>query len=161
MAFIQWNIHGFQANREQVRLLFKEHNPAAICLQETKLRDLSPNIGSNYVFFRSPPLIGIRAHGGTGVIVQKSVNHRVVQLNTVLQACAVQVFTTKWITLCSLYLDPNLEDRLQDRSNNPRHLELNDLQILINQLPHPFILMWISIPNMPCGGNLIVIDGVT
>ena len=141
MAFIQWNIRGFQANREQVRLLFKEHNPAAICLQETKLRDLSPNIGSNYVFFRSPPLIGIRAHGGTGVIVQKSVNHRVVQLNTVLQACAIQIFTMRWVTLCSLYLEPTLEDQLQDRSGNPRQLELHDIQNLIDQLPQPFILL--------------------
>ena len=84
MAFMQWNIRGFQANREQVPVLFKEHNAAAICLQKTKLRDLSPNIGSNYVFFRSPPLIGIRAYGGTGIIVHKSVNHRVIQLDTVL-----------------------------------------------------------------------------
>ena len=141
MALIQWNIRGFSSNREQVRVLFKEHNLSAICLQETKLGESTPNFGSNFIFHRSPPLIGLRAQGGTGIIVRKSVNHRVIQLNTVLQACAVQIFTTKWVTLCSLYLDPNLESRLKDGSGNQRHLELNDLQSLIDQLPQPFIRM--------------------
>ena len=141
MSIIQWNIRGFASNREQVRILFRDHDLSAICLQETKLGDFTPNIGSSFVFYRSPPLIGIRAQGGTGIIVRKSVHQRVVQLNTVLQACAVQIFTTKWITLCSLYLDPSLENRLLDESGNPRQLELNDLQNLIDQLPQPFILM--------------------
>ena len=141
MSLIQWNLRGYSANREQVRVLFKEQNIAAMCLQETKLGDATPNIGANYVFHRSPPLIGICAQGGTAIIVHKSVNHRIVQLNTVLQACAVQIFSTKWVTLCSLYLDPSLENRLLDGSGNPRQLELNDLQSLINQIPQPYILM--------------------
>ena len=141
MSLIQWNLRGFVANREQVRVLFKEHDVRAICLQETKLGDHTPNIGSNFAFYRSPPLIGARAKGGTGIIVRRSVNHRVIQLNTVLQACAIQVFTTKWITLCSLYLDPTLKNRLLGDSGNSRQLELNDLQSLIDQLPQPFILM--------------------
>ena len=138
---MQWNIRGLAANREQIPVLFKEHNIVALCLQETKLGNQSPNFGSNYVFFRSPPLIGIRAQGGAGIIVHKSVNYKTVQLNTVLQACAVQIFTNRWVTLCSLYLDPNFEDRLQDKSGNPRQLELNDLQSLVDQLPQPYIIM--------------------
>ena len=82
MSLVQWNIRGFSANREQVRVLFKEHNLSAICLQETKLGDSSPNFGSNYAFYRSPPLIRERAQGGTGIIVRRSVNYRVVQLNS-------------------------------------------------------------------------------
>ena len=119
---MQWNIRGFMANREQIPVFFKEHNIAALCLQETKLGNQSPNLGSNYAFFRSPPLIGIRAQGGAGIIVHKSVNYKVVQLSKVLQACAVQIFTNRWITLCSIYLDPNVEDRLRDGSGNPRQL---------------------------------------
>ena len=135
MSLIQWNIRGFSANREQVRVLFKEHNISAMCLEETKLGNHTPNLGFNFSFYRSLPLIGARAQGGTGIIVHKSVNHRVVHLNSVLQACAIQIFTDKWITICSLYLDPTLENRLQDVHGNPRQLELNDLQFLINQLP--------------------------
>ena len=141
MALLQWNIRGFTSNREQVRVLFREHDISAMCLQETKLGDQTPNLGYNFFFYRSSPLIGARAQGGTGIIVRRSVNHRVVHLNSELQACAIQIFTGKWITICSLYLDPTLENRLEDAQGNPRQLELNDLQSLINQLPQPFILM--------------------
>ena len=141
MSLLQWNIRGFVSNREQVRVLFKEYNLSAMCIQETKLGDHTPNLGFDYSFYRSPPLIGVRAQGGTGIVVRKSVNHRVVHLNSVLQASAIQIFTDKWVTICSLYLDPSLENRLQDVQGCPRQLELNDLQSLIDQLPQPFILM--------------------
>ena len=84
MALLQWNIRGFVSNREQVRVLFKEYNLSAMCIQETKLGDHAPNLGFNYSFYRSPPLIGVRAQGGTGIIIRKSVNHRVVHINSVL-----------------------------------------------------------------------------
>ena len=141
MSLLQWNIRGFVSNREQVRVLFKEYNLSAICIQETKLGDHTPNLGFDYSFYRSPPLIDVRAQGGTGIVVRKSVNHRVVHLNSVLQASAIQIFTDKWVTICSLYLDPSLENRLQDVQGCPRQLELYDLQSLIDQLPQPFILM--------------------
>ena len=142
MALCQWNIRGFQANREQVRILFKEYNLVALCLQETKLGTVSPNCGHNFSFHRStPPPVGIRAHGGTCIIAAKSFPQKEVQLNTTLQACAVQIFINKWITLCSLYLEPDLESRLVDRAGNPRQLEVEDLQSLLDQLPQPFILM--------------------
>ena len=99
MSLLQWNIRSFAANK-------------ALCLQETKLGNQSPNLGSNYVFFRFPPFIGVRAQGGAGIIVHKTVNHKKAQLSTVLQACTVQIFTNRWVTLCSIYLDPNIEDRL-------------------------------------------------
>ena len=74
-------MRGFLANREQVRILFREHNLAAMCIQETKLADQVPNIGYDYAFYRSPPLIGIRAQGGTAIVVKKSVNHKILHLN--------------------------------------------------------------------------------
>ena len=135
MSLVQWNIRGLYSNFEQIRIFFKEHDIVAICLQEIKLGNVTPNLGHSYAFYRSPPLPGVRAQGGSGIIVSKSVNHRVVNINTVLQASAIQIFTTKWITLCSLYLEPALENRLKDDSGNSRHLQLNDLQCLIDQLP--------------------------
>ena len=142
MALIQWNIRGFQSNREQVRVLFKEHAVSALCLQETKLGHITPNCGHNFVFYRSPPPpVGERAHGGTCIIVTKSIPQKIVQLNSILQACAIQIFINKWVTLCSLYLEPDLESRLMDRAGNPRQLEVEDLQALLDQLPQPFILM--------------------
>ena len=56
-------------------------------------------------------------------------------------ACAVQIHIDRQVTLCSLYLEPKLEDHLFDISGNTRHLDISDLQNLIDQLPSPFILM--------------------
>ena len=141
MSIIQWNIRGFSANKEQIRVLFRDSDAAVICIQETKLGEDTPNLGVNFDFYRSPPFIGLRAQGGTGFVVRKSVNHRVLNLNTILQACAIQIYLDKWVTLCSLYLEPRLEDHLYDSSGNTRLLNLSDLQDLVNQLPAPYILM--------------------
>ena len=141
MSIVQWNIRGLKANREQIRVLLRDAGASIMCLQETKIGEESVNLGVNYSFYRSPPYIGARAQGGTGFVVHKSVNHKSVPLNTILQACAIQIFTNKWITLCSLYLEPSLEDHLVDACGRPRRLQLGDLQDLIDQLPQPYILM--------------------
>ena len=141
MSLIQWNIRGIKTNKEQVRILFREANVKAVCLQETKLGNESINMGVNYTLHRSPPCIGEHAHGGTGFVVLKSINHKLIHLDSILQACAIQIYTDRWITLCSLYLEPNLEERLIDELDRPRHLALADLQNLVDQLPPPFILM--------------------
>ena len=112
-----------------------------MCLQETKLGNKPYNPGLNYSFHRSPQLLGERAQGGTGFIIHKSIHFTTIQLNTVLQACAVQIHMDRKVTLCSLYLEPKLEDHLYDMSGNARHLDISDLQNLIDQLPSPFILM--------------------
>ncbi|MEO1808443.1 MAG: endonuclease/exonuclease/phosphatase family protein [Bacteroidota bacterium] len=141
MSLIQWNIRGITANHEQIKILFKETNAAAICLQETKLGRRLHNVGHNYKLYRSTPLNYNYAQGGTCIIVRSSFNHKEIPINSVLQACAIRIFTHRWVTLCSLYLEPLLENRLHDISGHPRQLTLDDLQGLINQLPPPFILM--------------------
>ena len=91
MSIIQWNLRSIHGNREQIRLLFHESNACAICLQETKLGYDQFQVGHNFVFYRSPPFVGVRAQGGTAIIIKKSMNQKVIELNTVLQACAVQI----------------------------------------------------------------------
>ena len=53
MSIIQWNIRGFNAHREQVKVLFKNHDVSAFCIQETKLGNCSIKFGLNYAFYRS------------------------------------------------------------------------------------------------------------
>ena len=72
MSVVQWNIQSFSSNREQARVLFYEHDLSVMCLQETKLGTITPNIGHNFSFFRSPPMQGDRAQGGTAIFVRKS-----------------------------------------------------------------------------------------
>ena len=93
MSIIQWNIRGIKANKEQIRVLFRETEASVICLQETKLGEDAVNLGMNYVFHRSNPPFGIRAQGGVGFVVRKSMNHKAIVLNSILQACAIQIYT--------------------------------------------------------------------
>ncbi|XP_076057625.1 uncharacterized protein LOC143035044 [Oratosquilla oratoria] len=114
MSILQWNCRGLNISSEHIRTLFRDYNTMILCLQETKLGDTSYNPGLNYNFHRSPPIIDERAQGGTAFIIHKSIRFSTIQLSTDLQACAVQVHFERKITLCSLYLDPKLEDHLFD-----------------------------------------------
>ena len=71
MSIIQWNVQSLNSNHEQVRLLFNEYDLSVICLQETKLGDFTPFFGHNFHFYRSPPMPGERAQGGTAIMVKK------------------------------------------------------------------------------------------
>ena len=141
MSLIQWNCRGITSAAEQLKTLFRDSGAKIACLQETKLGEREYNPGLNYKFYKSPPKPGERSHGGTGIIVHTSMKNSEILLNTELQACAVQIQLKKKITLCSLYLDPTLEDHLFDNAGNRRHLELRDLEELIYQLPPPFIII--------------------
>ena len=142
MAIIQWNCRGITSSSEHIRTLFHDHNALIMCLQETKLGDSNYNPGLNFSFHRSPPIIELRAQGGTAFIIHKSVQYSIIQLDTDLQACAVRVqLIGRQVTLCSLYLDPNLEDHLYDNLGHNRRLDISDIQDLVNQLPPPYVLM--------------------
>ena len=72
---------------------------------------------------------GQRASGGTSIMVKSSVPHSQFDLNTNLQAVAVTVTLSKKVTICSIYLPPS------------DTLSKNALVNLIDQLPHPFMLV--------------------
>ena len=89
---LQWNCKGLRSRVEDFKVLMHEYNPGIICLQETKLGNSFFNPGLNYTIFNSPPPVGVRAHGGAAIIVNKSLQHSTIQLNTTLQAVALCFF---------------------------------------------------------------------
>jgi len=128
--FLQWNCRGLRPNFDELSLLIQNHNPIAVCLQETFLKD-TDNIslrGFNlYHKFHDAE----RASGGVSILVNENIPQSVVVLNTNLQAVAVRVTAHKAITLCSIYLPPR----------NNFHFNPRDLQDLFDQLPTPFVVM--------------------
>ena len=46
-----WNCRGLNANYEETLLLFKDYEPAALCLQETHLKDTDNISIRNYTAF--------------------------------------------------------------------------------------------------------------
>ena len=90
MSIIQWNCRGIQSSSAELKTIFREVDAKVACLQETKLGNKPYNPGLNYNFYQSPPLPGDRSHGGTAIIIDKSVKCNHIQLDTDLQACAVR-----------------------------------------------------------------------
>jgi len=113
--FLQWNMRGLQANREDLTLLLSSVKPTIVALQET-------NIGKNYnINFRNYSSYncpgtennGIH-HGGSALIVDKTTPHNLIALRTNLQAIAVRVTAFKTITVCSVYLSPSQKWDIRD-----------------------------------------------
>ena len=102
------------------------------------------NPGLDYKIFNSPPPAGERAHGGAAIIVNKSLQHSLISLNTTLQSVAVSVLFDRMITVCSLYLPPDLD------------FNISDIQNLIDQLPAPFLLLGDFNAHNPLWGGQIL-----
>ena len=130
-SILQWNIRGLRSNSEELKILFNEENPSVSCLQETMLPTTFYNIGLNYRFYGTIPIINNigRAKGGSAIIVKTDIYHELLALQTPLQAVAVKVVFKKQLTICSLYLEPG------------SNLTYNNLHNLIDQLEAPFIIL--------------------
>ena len=103
-TIIQWNYRGLKSNFDEFSLLIKDHEPVAVCLQDTFLKrqdDISIKYHSVYnkVFTK-----GEKARGGVSIIVNNNIPDKVISLNTNLQAVAIRLSLHSAVTLCSLYL---------------------------------------------------------
>ena len=130
-SIIQWNCRGLKANYNEILILMSLFSPSVICLQETFLKQ-SDNISfRDFNMFNYICPDGQRASGGTSIMVKSSVPHSQFDLNTNLQAVAVNITLSKKI-ICSIYLPPS------------DVLSKNSLVNLIDQLPHPFKVVIIN-----------------
>ena len=126
---IQWNCRGLKANFNELLLLLTALCPSIVCLEETSFK---PNDNLNirgYTLYNHIHQAGDMASGGSSVIINNSVPHSQILLNTNLQAIAAKATLHKTIHVCSLYLPPN------------SRINIADLEHLIQHLPKPFIIM--------------------
>ena len=129
-AFLQWNMRGIYARREELKCLVSNHRPVAIALQETLLRPEGAFTLRGYKAHRRDvqPNQGGRAHGGVMVLVRDNIHFTPVTLTTPLQAVAVTLHTPLRLTICSIYL-PDQGWREEE------------LESLFKQLPPPIMVM--------------------
>ncbi len=127
--FIQWNIRGLRANREELELLINKYSPAAICLQEVMLKEDNLQTFKNYTHYYCCTDSG---RGGSGLLVKNNYFHSEIKLKTSLQAVAVHItIKQKKYSLCSIYVPPT--DHL--------NISKQDLNNLKSQLPTSCIFM--------------------
>lgn len=96
-------------------------------LQETRLK---PNQNLNikgYTIYRKDRITGDLASGGIAILIQDNLTSRPINLNTNLEALAVEVTSTLKVTICNIYIPPN------------QPTDLHTIENIINQLPIPYL----------------------
>ena len=130
-CFISWNSRGIKNKKEDLEILTKELNPFCICNQETKLKiDQSFSL-KNYIFEHKPQILHQDeiAKGGVGMFIRNDVSYSEINLQTIFQAIAFQIFIHIKLTICSIYIHDSI------------NFSERDLENLIEQLPKPFIFI--------------------
>ena len=106
-TIIQLNCRSLRANYNEILILMSLFSPSVICLQERFLKQ-SDNISlRDFNMFNHLCPDGQRASGGTSIMIKPSAPHSQFDLNTNLQAVAVNVTLSKKITMCSIYFPPS------------------------------------------------------
>ena len=83
MSFIQWNMRGLQANREELSLLLSQYDPTAVCIQETLLHSHKTASFKNYAYYGIPAVENNGSvHGGVGILVNNTTPHQQLHINT-------------------------------------------------------------------------------
>ena len=127
-TILQWNARGLRCNRRDFDILIGEHQPDVICLQETKLEHFPPLSHyrcANYDGYcksqrRNPDQLPC---GGVLIYIKKGLYHRVIQVDSHLQAIAVQVTLGGTpITILSVYIPGNNHLTTRDLSNLIRNI---------------------------------------
>jgi len=141
-TILQWNCRGLRANLADLHILVQTHNPAVICLQETKITDTNYNTLTQYAHHCQPATTtNTLPRGGVSLFIHKSIPSSPVNLHTTFQAVAARVTLHTTLTICTIYLPPNTKWSSQD------------LQNLIQQLPPPIALLGDFNAHHPLWGN--------
>jgi Endonuclease-reverse transcriptase len=122
---IQWNINGFYARIDDIKLLIEERDPTVLCFQETRLNKKDKAKISGFRGFLNS---GETRQRGTAIFVKRDTTATEINLSTGLNAVAVRVGFKKHVTICSLYIAPN------------ESVTKEDLSDLTDQLPIPFVI---------------------
>ena len=129
-TILNWNIRGFNPNRNELEVLCNQFSPTLITLQETKLKyDTTFKKYKIYNKIKDCNSTNI-ASGGVMILANKNIHSEMIDLDTTLQAIAIQTSYPTNFVLCNIYLDHGL-----------RVTEIYDkLKHLIRQLGPNFIL---------------------
>ena len=82
---LQWNCRSVKANFEELNLLINENKPVAVCLQETFLKDSDRLTLKCHSCYFQNCTDNDKASGAVAVIVNNSVPHLSVRLDSTLQ----------------------------------------------------------------------------
>ena len=101
---IQWNCRGLRSNFDELSLLIQNHNPIAVCLQETFLKETDNINIRGFNLYNKFQETESGVSGGVSIIVNGNIPQNVVNLQTNLQAVAVRITAYKTLYVQYIYL---------------------------------------------------------
>lgn len=128
-----WNVNSFYVRKSYIEKIISETNPSVVFLNETrhKKRDTLKFRGYE-IYAKSATLdTDVAAHGGVALMVKDNFSHKQIEIDTNLQAVAVEIYFPFKVSLICIYIPPRSDDDL------PTIRELEDL---IAQVPKPFMI---------------------
>lgn len=130
MTIIQWNCNGLFLHLREIQSIVAKHKPQLLCLQETHLKQKhNPNI-NGYTTYRKDRPNERHGSGGVTIFTRNSNHSKEINLQTNLEAIAVQIYKPTKITVCNIYIPP------------PPYLITNEeIEDLLRQLPKPYIIV--------------------
>src|SRR5436190_2167895 len=129
MLLLHWNINGLKSHYEELQLLVNEKHPNIVCIQETKLHYFANFRFKGYNVYRKDHFQN-QACGGVVIQTANSLDAKLLQINTTLQAVAITLEVPHKLTVCCLYIPPA-----------PFVLSRTEVEELFQQLPRPFLLV--------------------
>lgn len=121
---IHWNCNSITNKLIELQNFTKNHKTDIILLNETHLSPKNHLKLSNYITYRNdiPIKKGTPPHGGTAILVHRSIVHHPVNLNTSLQSTSNRIKTNNTEITVSAYLQTT------ERCPKPSRPRLNNQQ---------------------------------
>ena len=124
---IQYNIRGLNNNYTDIDILSHKYNPDIFCLQETHIKTNSFIRKSNkYEILNN---WNTKATQGVAFLIKNYIKYKTINLQTNLQAIAIEFHCPTKINICNIYIHPNDNTTVQE------------LEHLILQIPPPRIIV--------------------
>uniref|UniRef100_W8C2B6 RNA-directed DNA polymerase from mobile element jockey n=1 Tax=Ceratitis capitata TaxID=7213 RepID=W8C2B6_CERCA len=124
LNIVQWNIKGYLNNYNQLLLIIKKISPQILTLQETHLLNIKYlPIPVNYLIVHNQPT---NRFGGTAILIHKSLQFSNLSVTSnKFDVSAINIESTKTLTIFSVYISPNKTFNLNDLSilHSPNNYE--------------------------------------
>ena len=120
-----------------------ETTPIVIALQETMMGNSKIPCPKDYLYYHTSYNPNIGHHGGALLYIRHDIPHVKLQLQSELQAVAVQIHLDRIYTVCSIYLPPGDQ------------FPVDLFESLIRELPRPFLILGDMNARDPLWGDII------
>ena len=132
LNFIQWNLRGLRASREDLELLCSEFRPLALALQECQMKIRQPIKGYNFI-----------QKEDAAILIHESCPYTGLKPHTDLDAAAaiISLPNRRSVTVVSIYLPPSVQ------------ISKRELERLLSQLPTPILLLGDFNAHSPIWGD--------